>query len=483
MIACRISGHDASTTHLTPPKRAVRLALLGFFILAVLGAHKAHAANARRQIEVQNHTAEPVRVFVSYHSILPSGQWGWFNTDDTTTWVLLPGERTTLVDRGFTINGDIARIRARGENSGRQWDWGEQFIGANSRGPSRVIGKTLLTVWSEEGLPLFSDRHTRRSLAVKNSTSKTIVVCVVYHTREADGEWEWKNPGCRTHWTLKPGDHSNLLHDGEKVTANAVRISARDQARKLIWADHRDEAIFIGDYEGSGGYQGSYTYTFSDSRSRPFEPLALRSLSISPKTITAGRSVEVVMEYALEDLSASGPQPVTEEQRIELKGSVVGRFKKKVQRSPGTYRAKRTVDIPLVASSGTYTVVGTVRMGRHVKSFLGVHIQSVTPELSEEFGLDGASGAVVMKVKEGSPAASSDLRRGDLIVAFNGQPVKKHAELLNYVGASDPGSEVALKVMRDGAEKTIKVTLGRPSPNAPKHKVATKKVSLRVKAP
>lgn len=482
-MACRISGLDLSNTH--PPRRrpAVHLALVGLFILAVAGANTAHAANARRQIEVQNHTAEPVRVFVAYHSILPSGQWGWFNTDDTTTWVLLPGERTTLVDRGFTINGDIARIRARGENSGRKWDWGEQFIGANSRGPSKVIGKTLLTVWSEEGLPLFSDRHTRRSLAVKNSTAKTLVVCVVYHTREADRQWGWKNPGCQTHWTLKPGDHSNLLHDNEQVTANAIKISARDEARTLLWADHRDDALFIGDYEGSGGHQGSYTYTFTDSQARPFEPLALRSLNISPKTITAGRSVEVVMEYALDGVAASGTQPVTEEQRIELKGAVVGRFKKEVQRPPGTYRAKRTINIPLVASPGTYTVVGSVRTGRQVKSFLGVHIQSVTPELSEEFGLDGASGAVVLKVQEGSPAALSNIRRGDLIVAFNGRRVNKHVELLDYVAASKPGSEAALRVMRDGAEESIKVTLGKPPPGTPKQRVATKKASLRVKAP
>ena len=187
------------------------LILCSSLVFLMAGGQVAHAANARRQLEVQNHTSEPVRVFVFYHTISQAGQWGWYNTDNKTTWLLDPGERTTLVDQGFILNADLIRIRARAEQSGRTWDWGELFIGSAGRGPSRLLGKTLFTVWAEDGLPLFSNRHTRRQLAVKNETADTLTICVAYHTYLSDGTWGWQNTDCKHNWTFKPGQHSYLI--------------------------------------------------------------------------------------------------------------------------------------------------------------------------------------------------------------------------------------------------------------------------------
>ncbi len=461
----------------------VALCAIALVAIAVASPPAAHAANARRQLEVQNHTAEPVRVFVAYHSITPGERWEWFNTDDTTSWLLQPGQRTLLVDRGFKINADLVRIRARAEKTGRQWNWGEVLIGVAGRGHSRVVGKTLFTIWAEEGLPLFSNRHTRSNLAVKNETAETLTVCVAYHTRDAEGAWGWQNTDCGVHWVIAPGKHSYLKHNGKRITANAVKVYALNDSSNRAWTDHRDEAIFIGDYEGTGGVEGSYTYAFTKANARRFDPLILRAVRLNPLTVSAGKSVEVVMEYTL-DKFFSGKEPaIREEQRIERAGKVIGRFKNTVRRRPGTYRSKRTIRIPIIAEPGDYTVVGSVVMGRRVKSFLGVHVKPVTPEIAKQRGLKGTEGALVVDVKDGSPAREAGVRKNDVIVKFGDRTVKTPKAILRYTAEGSPGAKVALTVIRRGKERVIKVVLGKPPAGIPKQRVASKKVALRVTAP
>lgn len=459
-----------------------RLLLFALALLAA-GGQAAEAVNARRQLEVQNHTAEPVRVFVAYHSVTPSGQWVWGNADMDRSWVLQPGERTTLNDHGFTINADLIRIRAEALNSGRKWDWGELFIGSAARGPSRVVGKTLFTIWAEDGLPLFSDRHTRRQIAVKNDTGETLHICVAYHTRLSDGKWGWKNTDCNVHWTFEPGQHSYLAIDDVRINANAIKISARNEAGDRVWTEHRDEALFVGDYEGTGGVEGSKSYTFTQANARGFQPLLLKSVKLEPSKVKAGLSLEVAMEYTVGGLAGGLEHKVREEQLIEKEGAVIRRFSESIGRRPGTYLSKRKVNIPIVAEPGRYTITCSVSTGRRVKGFLGVHVKSVTPELAQEQGLDGREGAYVVKVLDGSPADASGLEPGDLIMAFDGQAVASHTELLSLVARREPETTVTMTVFRDSGEHELRATLGKPPKGANTYRSASKKATLRVLAP
>ena len=337
------------------------IALVAF---AVASPQAAQAANSRSQIEIQNHTIEPVRVFVAYRSISPNGQFGWFNTKDETTWVLQPGDRTLLVDRGFTVNADIIRIRARGEKTGRQWNWGQLFIGSFVRGASRVKGKKLFTIWTEEGLAQFSDRHTRRTIAVKNETKETLTVCVAYHAKAAKGAWGWQNTKCETPSTFKPGEKRTLRHEGSYVRANAIKVHARNASGDRVWVLDRDKALFVGDYEGTGGFQGTYTYTITEADGLRNAALTLQSVRLTPATVGSGHTVEVVMDYEVGGVLSRKERQVKEEQRIERAGKVVGRYTNTVLRQPGVYRTKRKVTIPLLADLGKYTVVGSVTAGK-----------------------------------------------------------------------------------------------------------------------
>ena len=98
--------------------------------------------------------------------------------------------------------------------------------------------------------------------------------------------------------------------------------------------------------------------------------------------------------------------------------------------------------------------------GRVTRGWLGVTIQNVTPELAKSFKLEDRKGALVADVSEGGPASESHIRRGDVIVEFNGQPVENSQVLPQMVGSLMPGTEVGVAVMREGKKIVFKLKLG-----------------------
>jgi serine protease Do len=102
--------------------------------------------------------------------------------------------------------------------------------------------------------------------------------------------------------------------------------------------------------------------------------------------------------------------------------------------------------------------------GRVVRGFLGVGIQELTPELQKALGLKASQGALVASVDPEGPAAGAGLRPGDVIVGLDGKPVEGPGQLSRDVALLPPGRAVRLRVLRDGREREVEVTLGeRPS--------------------
>jgi serine protease Do len=105
--------------------------------------------------------------------------------------------------------------------------------------------------------------------------------------------------------------------------------------------------------------------------------------------------------------------------------------------------------------------------GRVVRGWLGVTIQPVTKELAQQFGLDNERGTLVSDVVEDSPAEKSGLKRGDIMIKFDGKDIDSPTTLRNIVAATAPGSRVKVIVMRDGKEKAIDVTIGELTDQQP----------------
>ena len=102
-----------------------------------------------------------------------------------------------------------------------------------------------------------------------------------------------------------------------------------------------------------------------------------------------------------------------------------------------------------------------IEFGETRRGWLGVRIQPVTDEVAESLGLDSARGALVSGVVEGGPIANGEIRAGDVILRFDGQPVSEMRDLPRAVAESAVGKQVDVVVLRDGKEETVKVTLGR----------------------
>jgi serine protease Do len=100
-----------------------------------------------------------------------------------------------------------------------------------------------------------------------------------------------------------------------------------------------------------------------------------------------------------------------------------------------------------------------VKNGKVTRAYLGVMAQEVTPNIAKAFHESEVTGALIGDVTPGSPAQKAGLEKGDIILGIDGKPVNTSAELRMHVSLMAPGTKVNVKVFRDGAEKTLPVTL------------------------
>ena len=105
-----------------------------------------------------------------------------------------------------------------------------------------------------------------------------------------------------------------------------------------------------------------------------------------------------------------------------------------------------------------------INTGKVERGHLGIAIQPVTPEIAGKLNLSETRGVIIENVGAGSAAARAGIRPGDILVAFNGQPVTDGNTLRNQVAATRPGTQIDLTVLRDGREQVISVTLGEYKP-------------------
>jgi Do/DeqQ family serine protease len=103
--------------------------------------------------------------------------------------------------------------------------------------------------------------------------------------------------------------------------------------------------------------------------------------------------------------------------------------------------------------------------GRVHRGLLGVTVQGVTNDLAAGLGLSKAEGALVSDVTAGGAADKAGLKRGDVILGYQGHAVIDTNTLRNEIAATKPGSTVTLSVMRDGKTSDMKATL-EESPTA-----------------
>lgn len=106
-----------------------------------------------------------------------------------------------------------------------------------------------------------------------------------------------------------------------------------------------------------------------------------------------------------------------------------------------------------------------VKTGKVVRGYLGIGVQDLNKDLAASFRIESARGALVSEVKEDSPADKAGLQTGDVIVRYQDMPIEDATALQRQVTRTPVGTTATVKVVRDGREKALSVTIGeQPNP-------------------
>ncbi len=116
-----------------------------------------------------------------------------------------------------------------------------------------------------------------------------------------------------------------------------------------------------------------------------------------------------------------------------------------------------------IPSNVVKTVVADLKQSGHVtRGYLGVEAQQISPAIASAMSLPGekgGDGALIASVSSDSPAAKAGLQPGDVITAVDGKPVHNPRDLAMLVAADRPGSDAKVDILRDGASKSVDVSL------------------------
>jgi serine protease Do len=104
-----------------------------------------------------------------------------------------------------------------------------------------------------------------------------------------------------------------------------------------------------------------------------------------------------------------------------------------------------------------------MKNGKVVRGYMGVAIQDLTPDLAKSFGLKQTEGVLISDVTADSPAEQGGIKQGDVIVEYQGERVEDPAALQRMVTRTPVGAKATVKVLRDGHEKELTVTIGEQS--------------------
>lgn len=161
-----------------------------------------------------------------------------------------------------------------------------------------------------------------------------------------------------------------------------------------------------------------------------------------------GRSLDVLQtDAAINPGNSGGPL-------LNIRGEVIGINTAIVSDRPAN--AGIGFAIP---SNVVRELISELRGGRVTRGRIGVQIYDVEEEDRETLGLTSESGAVVSAVAEDGPAAAAGMLPGDVIVAYDGEPLDDTRDLQSRVVATRPGTTVPVDVVRNGETITLDVTV------------------------
>ncbi len=156
---------------------------------------------------------------------------------------------------------------------------------------------------------------------------------------------------------------------------------------------------------------------------------------------------------------------------IDANGNVIG-INESIESTTG---GNQGLGFAVPIDTAKNSLAQIVTTGHVTYPWMGVTLQTLTPDLAKTFKYAVSQGALVDTVKAGGPAAKAGIRGGtstvtvqgqrftvggDVITAVNGKQVTSAQDLVQAIAAYKPGDVVTLSVNRHGTSTDVKVTLG-----------------------
>jgi serine protease Do len=169
-----------------------------------------------------------------------------------------------------------------------------------------------------------------------------------------------------------------------------------------------------------------------------------------PFPVSEGRSQQVLQtDAAINPGNSGGPL-------LNLRGEVVGINTAIISGSQQQGNVGIGFAIPI---NVVRELLPQLRAGKITRGRIGVGIGAVPADAVDEFGLKDRNGAVVLNISPGGAADRAGLQPGDVIISYNGKPIRNRDELVAMVTATKPGSTVPVRIVRDRQERTVNVTV------------------------
>ena len=136
------------------------------------------------------------------------------------------------------------------------------------------------------------------------------------------------------------------------------------------------------------------------------------------------------------------------------------------------------INTAIYSESGGYQGIGFAvpsNLARHVMDDIikyggvrrgtlrGIQLQPMSPQIAAELGAPNARGVVIVRIDPRSDAYVAGLRQYDIVVSFNGTTIDDASQLIRLLADAEIGSSVALTVVREGRQRTIKVVVEQAS--------------------
>ena len=184
--------------------------------------------------------------------------------------------------------------------------------------------------------------------------------------------------------------------------------------------------------------------------------------NLAPSTKIAGDYPDFIQtDAAINPGNSGGPL-------VSLDGEVIGINSIIITRSGG-YQG---IGFAIPVNRAKYIMQQLIDKGKISRPFLGIKTGVIDEALARDYGFDSldqllkelglgkAEGVFVLEVTPDSPASEARMREGDVVSEYNGKKVNTPEELHNLINNSRVGDVATLKILRNGKEKPVKVTIG-----------------------